>query len=35
MVLFKAKSDQNNTSKRTRLLQSFINFLGGYDPESP
>ena len=35
MILFKTRSDQNNTSKRTRLHQSFQNLLGGYAPEPP
>ena len=33
MVLFKTKSDQNNTSKRTRLHQLFQNFLGDHASE--
>ena len=35
MVPFKTKSDQNNTSKRTRILQSFQNFHGEHAPEPP
>ena len=35
MVPFKTKSDQNNTSKRTRFHQSFQNFLGEHAPEPP
>ena len=35
MVLFKTKSDQNNTSKRTRLHRSFQNFLGEHASEPP
>ena len=34
MVLFMTKSDQNNTSKRTRLYQSFQNFPGEHAPKS-
>ena len=33
MVPFKTKSDQNNTSKRTRFHQSFQNFLSEHAPE--
>ena len=33
MVLFKTEFGQNNTSKRTRLHQSFKNFLGEHAPE--
>ena len=35
MVLFKTKSDQNITSKWTRLHQSFQNFLGEHAYEPP
>ena len=35
LLFFKTKSDQNNTSKRTRLHQSFQNFLGEHAPEPP
>ena len=35
MVPFKTKSDQNNTSNRTRFHQSFQNFLGEHAPEPP
>ena len=35
MIIFKSRSDQNNTSKRTRLHETFQNLLGGYAPEPP
>ena len=34
-LLFKTKFDQNNTSKRTRLHQSFQNFLREHASEPP
>ena len=35
MVHFRTKSDQNNTSKRTRLPQSLKHFLGEHALEPP
>ena len=35
MLFFKTKFDQNNTSKRTRLHQSFQNFLEEHASEFP